>query len=150
MPDKPTLRRARRDKRQERPRAPRPESSCARRCTTFAKAARARSAKQAIAIGLSKARRAGVDLPPPSPAALPAKTRPEVRRATTLADTELRRSRSTPRRKRASMQALKREGRAAASHKSPSRASIRPRGDARRLNVGGRKEGGAHTQARTH
>lgn len=38
---------------------------CAKRSSTFAKANTARSAKQVIAIGLSKARRAGVKLPPP-------------------------------------------------------------------------------------
>jgi len=38
----------------------------------------ARSAKQAIAIGLSKARRAGVKLPPP--ASGPAKTRTQAKR----------------------------------------------------------------------
>ena len=46
---------------------PRPVNSYAKRSTTLAKASMVReSAKQAIAIGLSKARRAGVDLPAPS------------------------------------------------------------------------------------
>jgi len=40
----------------------------------------ARSTKQAIAIGLSKARRAGVKLPPPRRGATPAKTRHQAER----------------------------------------------------------------------
>ena len=46
----------------------------------------ARSTKQAIAIGLSKARRAGVDLPPPAPG----KTTEKTRRSAELAATALR------------------------------------------------------------
>src|SRR5438105_15929196 len=41
----------------------------------------ARSTKQAIAIGLSKARRAGVDLPPPAPGKTSEKTRRSAERA---------------------------------------------------------------------
>src|SRR3954463_14255276 len=41
----------------------------------------ARSTKQAIAIGLSKARRAGVKLPPPRRGTVPAKTRKSAERA---------------------------------------------------------------------
>src|SRR6266576_3407924 len=41
----------------------------------------ARSAKQAIAIGLSKARRAGVDLPPPKKGTVPEKTCQSARTA---------------------------------------------------------------------
>src|ERR1043165_3705166 len=40
----------------------------------------ARSAKQAIAIGLSKARRAGVDLPPPKEGTTSEKTRTSAKR----------------------------------------------------------------------
>src|SRR4051812_33819433 len=40
----------------------------------------AQSAKQAIAIGLSKARRAGVDLPPPAPGRTSAATRRKAKR----------------------------------------------------------------------
>jgi hypothetical protein len=40
----------------------------------------ARSAKQAIAIGLSKARRAGVKLPPPKPGRASARTRKQAAR----------------------------------------------------------------------
>jgi hypothetical protein len=40
----------------------------------------ARSTKQAIAIGLSKARRAGVKLPPPESGAVPEETRRQAQR----------------------------------------------------------------------
>jgi hypothetical protein len=73
----------------------------------------ARSAKQAIAIGLSKARRAGVKLPPP-----PGKKAPKATGR-----------KPNPRRSRATLDALKREGRASASHEALSRQA---RGSAKR------------------
>ena len=76
----------------------------------------ARSAKQAIAIGLSKARRAGVDLPPPKAGAASAQTRTAAKRdaeAGNRADGDVSRARS-----RASLNALKREPHAAASHRA--------------------------------
>jgi hypothetical protein len=78
----------------------------------------ARSTKQAIAIGLSKARRAGVKLNPP-------KAGQASRRVRTQAHRDLARAASgqkpSPRRSRATSQALKREGRSAASHAALSR-----------------------------
>src|SRR3977135_3889618 len=77
----------------------------------------ARSAKQAIAIGLSKARRAGVNLPPPKAGQASMQTREQAKR-------DVRRGRSTasasPSRKRslATSRALKKEGHAAASHQA--------------------------------
>lgn len=75
----------------------------------------ARSAKQAIAIGLSKARRAGVKLPPPKAGSTSARTRKQAKR-----DAERGRAASsaTPSstRSRATSRALKKEGRSAASH----------------------------------
>src|SRR5207342_3520823 len=62
----------------------------------------ARSTKQAIAIGLSKARRAGVDLPLPEPGSTSAKTRQSASRDYARGHGAPARSRSTPRRKRAS------------------------------------------------
>jgi len=79
----------------------------------------ARSAKQAVAIGLSKARRAGVKLPPP-----PGK------RATKATSRK-----PNPNRSRATSQALKREGSEAGSHRAISRQtrrSARERGPANR------------------
>jgi hypothetical protein len=80
----------------------------------------ARSPEQAIAIGLSKARRAGVQLPPPERGQASARTRKQAKR-------DLRRGRKGTRRKpsarrsRATKRALKREGRSAASRKALSR-----------------------------
>src|SRR5579863_4228857 len=91
----------------------------------------ARSAKQAIAIGLSKARRAGVKLPPPK-AGVSEKTRDQASR-----DSEKGQSQENhkPSRKRseATSAALRREGKAAASHRALSRqaeSSARTRGAA--------------------
>jgi hypothetical protein len=66
----------------------------------------ARSARQAIAIGLSKARRAGVKLPKPKKAAGKSKTRRSTRRTKARAKPSAKRSRAVRR-------ALKREGRSA-------------------------------------
>jgi hypothetical protein len=78
----------------------------------------ARSAKQAIAIGLSKARRAGVDLPPPESGS------DELRHKAAL-DKEKGKSGSTAtpsrKRSRATRAALKREGSESASHRALSR-----------------------------
>jgi hypothetical protein len=74
----------------------------------------ARSTKQAIAIGLSKARRAGVKLPPPASGTVPEKTRRQAKREyarTGKGDGP----QSSPKRSRATTQALKRESRRAAS-----------------------------------
>ena len=78
----------------------------------------ARSAKQAIAIGLSKARRAGVDLPPPKEGTTSERTR---RSAESAYRAGQQGDDVSPSRSRASRQALKREGRAAASKKALSR-----------------------------
>src|SRR5689334_2596622 len=73
----------------------------------------ARSTKQAIAIGLSKARRAGVKLPPPKPGRTSERTRQQAER-------DLKKGRSgaskpSAKRSRAVTNALKREPRSAAS-----------------------------------
>jgi Family of unknown function (DUF6496) len=81
----------------------------------------ARSAKQAIAIGLSKARRAGVDLPPPKPGATSERTRKSAERAYARGHEAGSRRAVSPRRARAARQALKREGGAAASSLALSR-----------------------------
>lgn len=77
----------------------------------------ARSTKQAIAIGLSKARRAGVKLPPPPRGAKP-KTRQSAKYAARAGS---HRRRPSARRSRAISRALRREGRRAASRKALSR-----------------------------
>ena len=78
----------------------------------------ARSPEQAIAIGLSKARRAGVKVPP----------RPGVKKEATTT-----KRKPSPARSRSSHEALEREGTKAASHKALSahaRKSARARGHA--------------------
>ena len=76
----------------------------------------ARSAKQAIAIGLSKARRAGVKLPPPKRGS--ARIKKQAARDSRKAGS---RRKPSPRRSRAVRKALKCEPRAAASHRALSR-----------------------------
>jgi hypothetical protein len=73
----------------------------------------ARSTKQAIAIGLSKARRAGVKLPPPKKGTASEKTRRSAERA--YAKGKKGEGSVSPTRSKATQGALKREGRAAAS-----------------------------------
>lgn len=94
----------------------------------------ARSPKQAIAIGLSKARRAGVKLPPPRPG----KTSPATR---TRAERDYRQGQTRPNKKtsparsRGRIEALKREGREAGSSQALSRqarSAARNRGRASR------------------
>jgi Family of unknown function (DUF6496) len=77
----------------------------------------ARSTKQAIAIGLSKARRAGVKLKPPSRQSVSTKTRRSAERAYEQGQ---KHPNKMPARKRsqATLRALRRERRAAASPKA--------------------------------
>jgi hypothetical protein len=94
----------------------------------------ARSAKQAIAIGLSKARRAGVKLPPPEKGKAGAKVRRQAARDYAKGQTSPGRAPS-PRRSRATRAALQHEDKRAASHTALSRqahASARKRGAASR------------------
>lgn len=81
----------------------------------------ARSAKQAIAIGLSKARRAGVDLPPPAKGEASEKTRKSAERAYERGHGAPPLSTPSAKRSRSIEKALKREGHAAASHTALSR-----------------------------
>jgi hypothetical protein len=80
----------------------------------------ARSTKQAIAIGLSKARRAGVKLPPPARGKTSERTRRSAERAYE-AGRSGRHDRKSSTQSRAITRALKREGHGAASHKALSR-----------------------------
>jgi hypothetical protein len=118
MPEKETLERARRDKEEGK--------SASTQAGEFVKEEMdhvregkhgARSPQQAIAIGLSKARRAGVKLPPPKNAST--RTRKQAERDDAKGASS---SRTVSRkRSRATSGALKREGRSAASHGSLSR-----------------------------
>jgi hypothetical protein len=112
MPEKETLERARRDRREGK----RPSTQAGEFVREEIHHVRegkhgARSAKQAIAIGLSKARRAGVDLPPPR------RGKKSTRRSAASASRAGKRGnrRASPRRSRATLRALKREPRRSAS-----------------------------------
>jgi hypothetical protein len=147
MPEKKTIERARRDKRQSK--APSTQAGeFVREEMDHIREGKhgARSAKQAIAIGLSKARRAGVKLPPPKKGRASASTRKQAARDTAKGSNPSRKVSNT--RSRAVTSALKREGRAAASHTALSRqahASTRSRGKVSRSKAA-RKA--ARTQAR--
>src|SRR5579871_4330501 len=109
MPQKRTIKRARRDAREGK--APSTQAGeFVREEMDHIRAGKhgARSTKQAIAIGLSKARRAGVNLPPPRKGTVSEKTRRSARSAYLKGQ---RRQRISSKRSRASMKALKREGR---------------------------------------
>ncbi len=83
----------------------------------------ARSAKQAIAIGLSKARRAGVSLPPPAAGKTSAATRRRAARDYARGNAAPARNSATAKRSRASEKALRRESTAAGSRQALSRQS---------------------------
>ncbi len=104
----------------------------------------ARSTKQAIAIGLSKARRAGVDLPPPAEGKAPERTRTQAARDFRKGRTAARKKPSRAR-SRAVRGALKREGRQAASRQSLARQA---RGSARKRSRSERSQA-ARKAART-
>jgi hypothetical protein len=105
----------------------------------------ARSAKQALAIGLSKARRAGVKLQPPAKGRVSEKSR---RSAMSAYRKGRHRTRQSARRSQARSKALQREGRASASHRALSRQAhwaVRRRGSGNRK-AAARKD--ARTRAR--
>lgn len=119
MPEKETLERAEQDKREGK--APSTQAGeFVREEIEHIREGKhgARSTKQAIAIGLSKARRAGVDLPPPEKGETSESTRRQAKRDLRKAGTRRKPSRK---RSRATLTALKREGRSAASKKALSR-----------------------------
>ncbi len=76
----------------------------------------ARSTKQAIAIGLSKARRAGVDLKPPAKGKTSERTRKSAARAYARGHGAPAKSKPSAKRSQAIHHALEREGKSAASH----------------------------------
>jgi hypothetical protein len=81
----------------------------------------ARSTKQAIAIGLSKARRAGVDLPPPKKGQTSERTRQSAEHAYARGHGEAATRAPSAKRSRAIHRALEREGKSAASHQALSK-----------------------------
>jgi len=147
MPEQQTIERARKDKRQGK--APSTQAGeFVREEMEHIREGKhgARSTKQAIAIGLSKARRAGVDLKPPAKGTTSEKTRKSAARAYARGhDGASARSRPAAKRSRASSKALKREGHSAAS---PSSLSKQARSAASRRSSSARSEA-ARKAART-
>ena len=118
MPEKKTIERARRDKRDGK--APTTQAGeFVREEIEHIRQGKhgARSAAQAIAIGLSEARRAGVDLPPPKKGKAKAKTRRSAERALAAGEKKPN-AKASPKRSRAVTNALKREPKSTVSRKS--------------------------------
>jgi len=116
MPDKQTVQRARADKRAGK--APSTQAGeFVREEIDHIREGKhgARSTKQAIAIGLSKARRAGVDLPPPKAGKTSETTRKHAARDFARGHGAPARSAATTKRSHASEDALKRESSSAAT-----------------------------------
>jgi len=141
MPEKESLERARRDKRQGKA-ASTQAGEFVREEIHHVREGKhgARNAKQAIAIGLNKARRAGVDLPPPKSESARESAESSERRAG---------KKASPKRSRATRGALKREGSRSASKAALSRQAT---SSARRRGATSRKAAAkkaARTRART-
>lgn len=136
MPEKQTLRRVRRDKREGK--------SASTQAGEFVREEMhhiregkhgARSSRQAIAIGLSKARRAGVELAPPAAGRTSESTARKARRDYARGHGASPQRKVTASRRRASKQALERESREAAS---PRALASQARSAARRRSPGER------------
>lgn len=138
MPEKKTIERAREDKREGK--------SASTQAGEFVREEMhhiregkhgARSTKQAIAIGLSKARRAGVDLPPPEKGQTTERTRKSAERAYARGHGAPAKRKPSAKRSRATHEALQHEGKSAASHASLSKQA---KSAARRRTAGDRHE----------
>src|ERR1043166_1249944 len=128
MPDKETLERARKDAREGKSPSTQAGEFIREEIHHIREGKHgARSPQQAIAIGLSKARRAGVKLAPPQSGRSSAKVRKQAERD--LAKSRSRSRRTSRTRSRATTNALKQEGHSSASHSASSR---QPRSAARR------------------
>jgi len=119
MPDKETLERAQQDKREGKSPSTQAGEFVREEMDHIREGKHgARSTKQAIAIGLSKARRAGVDLPAPKDGTASSETRRKASRDIQRGETGRKPS---PKRARATRRALQREGHGAASPEALSR-----------------------------
>jgi hypothetical protein len=152
MPEKKTIERARRDKREGK--SPSTQAGeFVRETIEHIREGKhgARSTKQAIAIGLSKARRAGVKLPLPKPGTVSEKTRRSAELASE-AGQDGRAHKTNPRRSRAISKALQREGHQAASSEALGRqakAQARMRSPEERSAIG-RKAARTRLAHQTH
>jgi len=148
MPEKETIRRARKDKREGKAASTQAGEFVREEIEHIREGKHgARSTKQAIAIGLSKARRAGVKLAPPEKGTASARTRETAKH-----DLAASRSHKKPSatRSRATRAALKHEGRSAASKTALSRQA---RSAARKRSAASRHRAAvkaARTRAHSH
>ena len=133
MPKKETIERARRDRQEGKSASTQAGEFVREEIESIRKGEHgARSTKQAIAIGLSKARRAVVKLPVPEKGSVPEETRKKAKQDLKKAEKGAKPSRK---RSQATLKALKRESRAAASREALSRqarAAARKRSPAQR------------------
>jgi hypothetical protein len=117
MPEKETLRRARKDKREGKSASTQAGEFVRKEIDEIRHGEHgARSTKQAIAIGLSEARRAGVNLPPPGHGKTSERTRKNAQRAWEVGQHKRSPRAPSAKRSQAIKRALKREGHSAASH----------------------------------
>ncbi len=125
MPEKRTIEKARRDKRAGKAPSTQAGEFVREEIHKIRRGKHgARSTRQAIAIGLSEARRAGVDLPPPKKGRAKARTRRSAQYAYEAGQGK-RRTRRQPRVSRAVSETLKREPRSTASRQALSRQAKR-------------------------
>jgi hypothetical protein len=122
MPDERTIKRARKDRRQGKSPSTQAGEFVRDEIHKIRRGEHGvRSAKQAIAIALSEARRAGVDLPPPRKGTTSEQTRRKAQRDYALGHGAPPKRKPSAKRSRATLAALKREPRSAASHEALSR-----------------------------
>ncbi|HZT27082.1 MAG TPA: DUF6496 domain-containing protein [Pseudolabrys sp.] len=166
MPDRKTIERAERDKREGKSPSTQAGEFVREEIDKIRRGEHgARSTKQAIAIGLSEARRAGVDLPPPRRGKAKKRTRKSARyayeagqgrrktqRRPKVARAVKRALRREPR-STVSRRALSRQTRRAASRRSASSRSVAARKAARTKGAAGRRAAArkaARKRARRH
>src|SRR5215470_16204378 len=138
MPEKKTMERAERDKRQGKSPSTQAGEFVREEMHHIREGKHgARSTKQAIAIGLSKARRAGVDLKPPKKGQTTEKTRQSAERAYARGHGAPPKRKPSAKRARAIEHALQREGHLSASKAALSRQA---HAAARRRTAGERHE----------
>lgn len=145
MPEKETIERAKKDKREGKS----PSTQAGEFVREEIEHVRegkhgARSTQQAIAIGLSEARRAGVDLPPPQKGKASSATVKRARRDLKAGKKGAARHAST-KRSRATSKALKREGHSAASKQALSKQARK----SARKRTAGQRSAAAKQAART-
>src|SRR5215510_5084678 len=117
MPEKETIERTKRDKREGKSASTQAGEFVREEMEHIREGKHgARSTKQAIAIGLSKARRAGVDLPPPKKGQTSERTRKSAARAYARGHGAPAKTKPSAKRSRAIHRALEREPTSAGSH----------------------------------